>query len=167
QPGGRPLVWETTIGKSKQENVQLRAQTPKREFVAMRTSRDKTLSPPRLLYPSVQINIDAGHLPPPHANGRRYLNTPITEAPDEPFADVDPSYVEAHRNKVALIDVREPPEFSGELGHVPGAELVPLGRLLDAADTWDRERAIVLVCRSGGRSAWAATELAKRGFRHL
>lgn len=167
QPGGRPLVWETTIGKSKQENLQLRASTPRREFVEMRTSRDKTLSPPRLLYPSVQVNVDAGRLPPPHANGRRYLNTPITEAPAEPFADVDPSYVEAHRDNVALIDVREPQEFTGELGHVPGAQLVPLARLLDAADAWDRERAIVLVCRSGGRSARAATELAKRGFRQL
>lgn len=167
QPNGREVRWETTIGKSKRENPQLRATTTKSEFVAMRTARDKTLKAPRLLYPSVQINIDAGRLPPPHANGRRYLTTPISEAPAEPFAEVDPAYVAARRGEVALVDVREPQEFTGELGHVPGAQLVPLGQLLDVAAQWDPDREIVLVCRSGGRSARAATELAKRGFRHL
>jgi glyoxylase-like metal-dependent hydrolase (beta-lactamase superfamily II)/rhodanese-related sulfurtransferase len=167
QPGGREVAWETTIGRSKQDNPQLRATTTRSEFVGMRTARDRTLAAPRLLYPSVQINIDAGHLPPKHANGRRYLTTPISEAPEEPFADVDPTFVTANRDHVALVDVREPQEFSGELGHVPGAQLVPLTRLLDASTEWDREAQIVLVCRSGGRSARAAADLAKRGFRHL
>lgn len=167
QPGGREVAWETTIERSKRDNVQLSAGTPKDDFVRLRTTRDRTLAPPRLLYPSVQINIDGGRLPPPHANGRRYLTVPISEAPDEPFADVDPSYVAARRDEVALVDVREPQEFTGELGHVPGAQLVPLATLLDKAVTWDPEREIVLVCRSGGRSARAAAELARRGFRHL
>ncbi|HEU4732954.1 MAG TPA: MBL fold metallo-hydrolase [Kofleriaceae bacterium] len=168
QPGGRPVAWETTIGRSKRENPQLRATTTKAEFVALRTARDRTLQPPRLLYPSVQINLEAGRLPLPHANGRRYLTIPISEAPAvEPFSDVDPAFVAARSGQLALIDVREPAEFTGELGHVPGATLVPLATLLDAAQAWDPERDIVLVCRSGGRSARAATELARRGFRHL
>lgn len=167
QPGGRELAWETTIRRSKQENPQLNATTTKAEFVAMRTARDRTLKPPRLLYPSVQINIDAGRLPPKHANGRSYLSTPIGEAPDEPFTDVDPVFVAVNRTQVALVDVREAQEFTGELGHVPGARLVPLAKLLDASSEWDRNAEIVLVCRSGGRSARAATELARRGFRHL
>ncbi len=168
QPGGRPVAWETTIGLSKRYNPQLRADTQKADFVQMRTSRDRTLKAPRLLYPSVQINIDAGRLPPSHGNGRRYLTIPISEPKDDvPFADVDPRYVAANREKVALVDVREPQEFTGELGHVPGAQLVPLSKLFDEAASWDRDLEIVLVCRSGGRSARAATELAKRGFRHL
>lgn len=77
QPGGRALAWETTIGRSREENPQLNATTSKPEFVAMRTARDRTLRPPRLLYPSVQINVDAGRLPPRHRNGRRYLAIPI------------------------------------------------------------------------------------------
>jgi glyoxylase-like metal-dependent hydrolase (beta-lactamase superfamily II)/rhodanese-related sulfurtransferase len=166
QPGGRAVAWETTIGRSKQENPQLCATTTREEFVAMRTARDRTLKQPRLLYPSVQVNIDGGRLPPKRANGRRYLTTPIGEAPQEPFAEVDPSFVTANRH-VALVDVREPQEFTGDLGHVPGARLVPLASLLDAAADWDREAEIVLVCRSGGRSAHAATTLAKQGFRHL
>jgi len=77
QPNGRPLRSETTIGKSKESNVQLRASTSRDEFVRRRKERDATLKAPRLLYPSVQINIDAGRLPAPHANGRRYLTVPL------------------------------------------------------------------------------------------
>ena len=77
QPNGRALRYQTTIGDSKQANVQLRASTTREEFVEKRTARDATLAPPRLLYPSVQINIDAGRLPQAHANGRRYLAVPL------------------------------------------------------------------------------------------
>jgi glyoxylase-like metal-dependent hydrolase (beta-lactamase superfamily II)/rhodanese-related sulfurtransferase len=168
QPGGRAVAWETTIGRSKRENPQLRATTSKAEFVAMRTARDRTLQRPRLLYPSVQVNIDAGRLPPPRANGRRYLTIPLSDTPaDEGFIDVEPVFVSAHGQQMTLVDVRDPGEFTGELGHVPGASLIPLATLVDTAAPWDRDRQIVLVCRSGGRSARAAVELAKRGFRHL
>jgi glyoxylase-like metal-dependent hydrolase (beta-lactamase superfamily II) len=77
QPGGREVRWQTTIAASKAQNIQLSASTPKSAFIAMREARDKTLAAPRLLFPSVQINIDAGRLPPPHANGTRYLVTPL------------------------------------------------------------------------------------------
>jgi len=129
---------------------------------------DRTLSPPRLLYQSVQVNIDAGRFPPAHPNGRRYLTIPITGSTATwPFVDVEPAFVTAHRAEVSLVDVREPQEFRGELGHVPGAKLVPLAALVEAAAMWDPDREIVLVCRSGARSAHAATELAKRGFRNI
>lgn len=77
QPNGRPLRYETTIGRSKAANVQLKASTSRAEFVERRNARDATLAAPRLLFPSVQINIDAGRLPKPHANGRRYLAFPL------------------------------------------------------------------------------------------
>lgn len=77
QPNGRELRSQTTIGVEKEKNVQLRASTRRDEFVKMRTARDATLSAPRLMYPSVQVNIDAGMLPEPHANGRRYLTVPL------------------------------------------------------------------------------------------
>lgn len=77
QPNGRAMRAETTIGKSKEANIQLRAGTTRREFVTMREARDATLSAPRLLYPSVQVNVNAGRLPRPHENGRRYLTVPI------------------------------------------------------------------------------------------
>jgi glyoxylase-like metal-dependent hydrolase (beta-lactamase superfamily II) len=77
QPGGRAVRWETTIGASKAKNPQLSATTTREAFVAARRARDATLPAPRLLYPSVQVNIDAGRLPPPHANGTRYLVLPV------------------------------------------------------------------------------------------
>ncbi len=77
QPGDRALRYETTIGASKEANIQLRASTSREEFVRKRSERDATLAAPRLLYPSVQINIDAGRLPQPHPNGRRYVVVPL------------------------------------------------------------------------------------------
>ena len=76
QPDGRPVRYETTIGASKRENVQLEATTVKDELTRFRMERDATLAPPRLLFPSVQDNIAAGWLPHPHANGGRYLSIP-------------------------------------------------------------------------------------------
>lgn len=77
QPGGRPVRAETTVGASKAANIQLKASTPKADFVKARKARDATLAAPRLLLPSVQVNVNAGKLPSPHANGKRYLNVPV------------------------------------------------------------------------------------------
>lgn len=77
QPGGRALRFETTIGKSKAENIQLKAATDKETYVSFRKARDATLAAPRLLYPSVQVNIDGGRLPKPAGNGVRYLKIPL------------------------------------------------------------------------------------------
>ncbi len=77
QPGGRALAFQTTIGSAKRHNVQLNASTSAAEFVRFRAARDKTLTAPRLLFPSVQVNIDAGRLPPEDAAGRRLLHLPL------------------------------------------------------------------------------------------
>lgn len=76
-PGGRPLAYETTIGESREKNVQLRAGTTRADFIAFRRQRDATLAPPRLILQSLQVNIQAGRLPPPAPNGVRYLKIPI------------------------------------------------------------------------------------------
>lgn len=77
QPGGRPLRYESSIGEEKRTNRHLSAETRVADFVKMRESRDQTLDAPRLLYPSVQVNIDAGRLPAPAANGIPYLKIPL------------------------------------------------------------------------------------------
>jgi glyoxylase-like metal-dependent hydrolase (beta-lactamase superfamily II) len=77
QPGGRPMRYETTLGAEKRQNIQLKAETTREQFVEFRTRRDATLQQPRLLFPSVQVNVDAGKLPEPHANGIRYFHTPL------------------------------------------------------------------------------------------
>lgn len=77
-PNGRPLKFMATIGEEKAENIQLKKHTTREEFVRFRTERDRTLSAPKLLLPSVQVNIDAGRLPPPSPNGKRYLKIPVS-----------------------------------------------------------------------------------------
>jgi glyoxylase-like metal-dependent hydrolase (beta-lactamase superfamily II) len=77
QPNGRELRYESTIGESKSSNIQLKESTSESEFVEFRTKRDATLPAPRLLLPSIQVNIDAGHLPQEDDNGTRYLRIPV------------------------------------------------------------------------------------------
>lgn len=76
-PNGRPLAFESTIGEEKSKNIQLKQETTRNQFVEFRTTRDKTLATPRLLLPSVQVNIDAGKLPELENNGSRYLKIPV------------------------------------------------------------------------------------------
>lgn len=77
QPGGRDLKYETTIGESKEANVHLRTNTRREDFVEFRRNRDKGLAAPKLLLPSVQVNINAGRLPEPEENGVSYLKIPV------------------------------------------------------------------------------------------
>ncbi len=77
QPGGRGLAFETTVGEQKRSNVQLPAGRSREDFVAFRTQRDAGLSAPKLLFQSVQVNVDAGSLPEPSSNAMRYLKIPI------------------------------------------------------------------------------------------
>lgn len=81
------------------------------------------------------------------------------------YRDVTPVALANASDSVRIVDVREPAEFTGELGHVQGAELVPLGTLEDAAKAWDHDQEIVLICRSGARSGRAASLLTSLGFR--
>lgn len=84
-----------------------------------------------------------------------------------PYQDIPPSAVARLGPGVRRIDVREPDEFNGPLGHLTGAELVPLGTLEAASTAWPREQPLLLICRSGGRSGKAAQLLASRGFSQL
>jgi glyoxylase-like metal-dependent hydrolase (beta-lactamase superfamily II) len=77
QPGGREVAFETTVGEQKTRNIQLKATTTEAEFVQFRAARDKTLSAPKLLFQSVQVNIDAGNMPKPNDTCQRYLKIPI------------------------------------------------------------------------------------------
>lgn len=77
-PNGRAMQYQTTIGESKYNNIQLKENTTETEYISFRQARDKTLKTPRLLLPSIQVNIDGGHLPPPESNGTSYLKTPLS-----------------------------------------------------------------------------------------
>lgn len=76
-PGRDDYAWETTVGEQKALNVHIGAGRPIAEFVAMRQSRDAGLGMPRLILPSLQTNMRAGHMPEPEDNGQSYFKVPI------------------------------------------------------------------------------------------
>lgn len=76
-PNREHFVWETTIGAERAGNIHVHEGVGEETFVTMRTERDRTLEMPRLILPSVQVNMRAGHLPEPDSNGTRYLKLPL------------------------------------------------------------------------------------------
>jgi glyoxylase-like metal-dependent hydrolase (beta-lactamase superfamily II) len=79
QPNGRDVAYETTIGEEKKANIQLTENTSEAEFIGFRQQRDASLNAPRLLYQSVQVNIDAGHLPPGSSDNEAKLVDPTAQ----------------------------------------------------------------------------------------
>jgi glyoxylase-like metal-dependent hydrolase (beta-lactamase superfamily II) len=78
-PGGREVKWETTVAEERAQNIHVRDGVTEDEFVRMREARDKTLELPKLIIPSIQVNIRGGNLPEPDASGKRHLKVPINE----------------------------------------------------------------------------------------
>ena len=76
-PGRDQYAWETTVAEERARNVHAREGVSEDEFVDMRNTRDEGLAAPRLLLPSIQVNIRAGKFPPAEANGVRYLTIPV------------------------------------------------------------------------------------------
>ncbi|MEO1136229.1 MAG: MBL fold metallo-hydrolase, partial [Pseudomonadota bacterium] len=76
-PGRTEFAWETTVAQERAENVHVRDGVSENDFVEMREARDKTLSMPKLILPSVQVNMRAGETPPPEDNGISYLKLPV------------------------------------------------------------------------------------------
>lgn len=78
QPNGRELEYQTTVAEQKANNIHVRDGISEDEFVEMREARDKTLGMPRLIYPSLQTNMRAGHFPKPDTNETIYLKVPVS-----------------------------------------------------------------------------------------
>jgi len=78
-PGGREIKWETTVAEERANNVHVHDGVSEDEFVKMRTARDATLDLPRLIIPSIQVNMRGGNLPEPDETGKRHLKVPINE----------------------------------------------------------------------------------------
>ena len=78
-PGGRGIRWETSVAEQRAGNIHVRDGISEDEFVKMRTARDATLELPKLIIPSIQVNIRGGNLPEPDEAGKRHLKVPINE----------------------------------------------------------------------------------------
>lgn len=76
-PGRDEYAWETTVAEQRGQNIHIHDGITKQEFVAFRKERDAQLGAPKLLMPSIQVNIRAGNMPSPEANGIRYLKIPV------------------------------------------------------------------------------------------
>ncbi|MBW0157119.1 MBL fold metallo-hydrolase [Sedimentimonas flavescens] len=76
-PGREDYQWETTVAEERARNIHIGGGKSKDDFVKMRTERDATLAMPRLIIPSLQVNMRAGQMPPPEDDGRTYLKVPV------------------------------------------------------------------------------------------
>ena len=76
-PNGRAVSWQTTVAEQKLRNIHVGGDVPEADFVKLREERDKTLSSPKLIMPSIQVNMRAGNMPPQEDNGSTYIKVPL------------------------------------------------------------------------------------------
>jgi glyoxylase-like metal-dependent hydrolase (beta-lactamase superfamily II)/rhodanese-related sulfurtransferase len=154
----------TSVGEEKKWNPRLGGGRSEDEFVEIMSKLQ--LAYPKKMDVAVPANLLCG-VPrglPVSAEPARERNWAPVEVSAAGVPELPPEWVAAHPSAARLVDVREPDEFSDEFGHVPGAELVPLATLEQAAQAWDRKAPIITICRSGGRSAKAVLLLQALGF---
>jgi sulfur dioxygenase len=155
----------TSVGEEKLYNPRLAEGILEQDFVGY--MKHLGLPHPKQMEVAVPANLKCGQ---PQAAPRNPLAPPGDHdwAPlTYTFAgiwEVQPNWLEEHLRDVQVLDVRELDEFNGPLGHIPGAKLVPLGSLVENAGKLAHEKPIVVVCRSGARSAQATLMLGKLGL---
>jgi rhodanese-related sulfurtransferase len=118
---------------------------------------------PKLMDIAVPANLRCGRPEKDEAPGAGQDWAPLSYT----FAgiwELQPNWLEENLASVQVIDVREPDEFNGALGHIAGAKLIPLGSLLKNSESISKDRPVVVVCRSGARSAQATVLLRNAGY---
>ena len=151
----------SSVGEEKRYNPRLAEAVGEGDFVGYMSHLG--LPHPKQMALAVPANMQCGR----PREGISYLENPDWAPLTYTFGgiwEVQPHWLEEHLREVQIVDVREPDEFDGPLGHLPGARLVPLGSLLDQKALLDAEKPTVIVCRSGARSAQASVLLGKAGF---
>jgi glyoxylase-like metal-dependent hydrolase (beta-lactamase superfamily II)/rhodanese-related sulfurtransferase len=153
----------TSVGEEKLYNPRLGESIGEEDFVGY--MQHLGLPHPKQMAIAVPANLRCGR-PEPAATGAQSMDA--TWAPlIYTFAgiwEIDPRWVEEHLREVQVVDVREPAEFNGPLGHIPGARLLPMASLIEKAGEIAKDKPVVTVCRSGARSAQASVMLGRAGF---
>jgi sulfur dioxygenase len=154
----------TSVGEEKLYNPRLAEAILEQDFVGYMTHLG--LPHPKQIDVAMPANLKCGK-----------PQKPAAPAPDQDWAqltytfagiwEVQPNWLEEHLREVQIVDVREPDEFNGPLGHVPGAKLFPLGKLNEQLNSIDKAKPVVVVCRSGARSAQATLMLGKAGYQRV
>ena len=157
----------STVGEEKSLNPRLGLHKSQDAFIE--TMRELQLPHPRKIAIALPANARCGILQPMPDTVSELLHdwAAIELSPvDVPELDVE-QLSQLPSGDVRLVDVREPDEYRGELGHVVGSQLVPLSTLLASARPWSKDAPVLLICRSGGRSGKAALQLAAAGFKRV
>jgi len=150
---------QTSVGEEKLYNPRLAESIGEGDFVGY--MENLGLAHPKQMAHAVPANLKCGR--PEKTSSLEPDWAPLTYT----FAgiwEVQPHWLEENVRAVQVVDVREPDEFNGPLGHVEGAKLIPLGTLMNRAAEIEQHRPVVVVCRSGARSAQATLMLGKAGF---
>ncbi len=146
----------TTVGEEKTHNPRLGGGRSRAEFVEIMASLD--LSLPKKIDVAVPANQKCG-VPD---DGEAWAPVVRTSAG---IPEITVGWLAGRLgDDLHVVDVREPEEYVGELGHIQGSELVPLAHVERAASAWDPAQPVVVICKSGGRSGLAARRLEDLGF---
>ncbi len=151
----------TRVRGEKKYNPRLGGEVGESDYAGYMKNLD--LPHPKKIDEAVPANLRCGQ----PGNGEAALHDPEWAPLRFTFSgvwEVEPHWLEENLSVVRVLDVREPNEFTGPLGHIRGATLVPLGDLAGKAKELPKDRPIVAVCRAGSRSAHATAILQKAGF---
>lgn len=151
----------STVGEERQFNPRLGGLVQEEDFVGHMANLG--LPHPKLMDVAVPANLRCGRVEGAPATDADADWAPLTTT-FSGVSEVQPEWVEEHLGSVQVVDVREPDEFDGALGHIPGARLLPLGSLVARAGEIEKAKPVVVVCRSAVRSAQACVLLRKAGF---
>jgi sulfur dioxygenase len=154
----------SSVGEERRFNPRLGGELSEEDFVGYMNNLG--LAHPKQMDIAVPANLKCGQREAGEETGEQPGWAPLNLT----FAgiwEVQPHWVQEHLRQVRVIDVREPDEYTGSLGHIPGAELIPLGTLLDRAGRLQKDLPLIAVCRAGGRSAQATLMLRKAGFERV
>ena len=151
----------TSVAEEKAFNTRLGGELNEQDFVGYMNNLG--LPHPKKIDEAVPANLRCGKPPP----GQTPAPCPEWAPLKLTFAgvwEIDPLVLQERQSEFQIIDVREPDEFNGPLGHIKDAQLIPLSSLESEAAALDADKPIVAVCRAGGRSAQANVILKKAGF---
>jgi glyoxylase-like metal-dependent hydrolase (beta-lactamase superfamily II)/rhodanese-related sulfurtransferase len=163
----------TSVGEERRFNPRIGGEIGIGDFTGY--MKNLGLAHPKLMDVAVPANLRCGQ---PQLDEAAERGAPADPAGLEPgwatlrysFAgvwEIDPHGLEEHTGAVQILDVREPEEFTGPLGHIRDAILIPLGDLAKRAAELSHDRPIVAVCRAGGRSVQATNILQQAGFKDV
>ena len=148
----------SSVGEEKMYNPRLAESIGEDDFVGYMTNLG--LPHPKLMQVAVPANLKCGQPDAEPAAEQDWAPLSYTFAG---IWEIQPNVLEEHLGAVAVVDVRETDEFNGALGHIVGAKLVPLGSLVGRIEELPKDKPIVVVCRSGARSAQATVLLRNKG----